>query len=67
VSERCPLCGNTDRPLFGALYIRALSIANTNNQTVGEKNDLFITMEQLHSIMLGITEEESRQQGAKHG
>lgn len=59
MSERCPLCGQTDRAVFGALYIRAFSAANNNNQTIGEDRDLYITLEQLHGIMLGITEEES--------
>ena len=63
MSEKCPLCGNTDRPVFGAIFIRALSIANTGNQTVGEKNDLFITLEQLQRIMLAIKEEEMTQHG----
>lgn len=60
MSERCPLCGQTDRALFGALFIRARIIANKNNQLVGEKNDMYLTMEQLHEIMLQITEEESQ-------
>lgn len=60
MSEKCPLCGQTDRPLFGALYIRAFSEANKSNQTTGEKRDLFITLEQLHRIMFDIQQEESR-------
>lgn len=59
MSERCPICGNTDRPLFGALYIQAFGIANKNNQTIGECNDLYVTLEQIHSIMLRIAEEEN--------
>lgn len=58
MSERCPLCGNTDRAVFGALYIRLFGLANKNNQTVGEKNDLYVTLEQVHGAMLQIHEEE---------
>jgi hypothetical protein len=60
MSERCPLCGNTDRALFGALYMRAFTAANRNSQTIGEKHDLYITLEQIHSIMFSIAEEESK-------
>lgn len=58
MSERFPICGQTDRPLFGALYIRAFSVANKNNQTIGDARDLFVTLEQLHSVMFEIQQEE---------
>lgn len=63
MSERCPLCGKTDRALFGALFIRARMAASKNDQLVGEKNDLYVTMEQLHEIMLGIAQEEASNGG----
>jgi len=64
MSEKCPLCGKSDRALFGALYIRLFGVANTNNQLVGEDNDLFVTLEQVHSAMLKINEEETAAHGA---
>ena len=58
MSEKCPVCGKSDRALFGALYIRLFSAANTNNQTVGDERDLYVTLEQVHDAMLKIHEEE---------
>lgn len=59
MSERCPVCGQTDRAMFGALYIKLISAAQTNNQTVGEKNDLYVTLEQAHGAMQQIMREEA--------
>ena len=56
----CPVCGKTDRPIFGAIFASAMIAANKNNQTVGEKHDLFVTLEQLQEIMRRIVQEESQ-------
>lgn len=34
-----------------SIYIKAIDIAKQNNQVVGEKNDLYITLEQLMDIL----------------
>lgn len=46
-----------DRPVFGAIYLRAMMVANRSNQTVGEKNDLYVTIEQLEAILREVKEE----------
>lgn len=33
------------------IYVTAQNLASKNNQTVGEKNDLYITIEQLEKIL----------------
>lgn len=33
------------------IYTKAIQLANKNNQTVGEKRDLYITIEQLEQII----------------
>lgn len=33
------------------VYIKALSLAQTNNQVVGKKNDYYITLAQLEAIL----------------
>jgi hypothetical protein len=38
------------------IYFKADKIAKTNNQTVGEKNDYYITLEQLMDIIKYIIE-----------
>lgn len=47
----------SDRPIFGAIYLRAMSIASRSNQTVGEKNDLYVTIEQLEAILREVKQE----------
>lgn len=42
-------------------------MANKNNQRVGEKNDLYITMEQLHREMFEIQQEELRARSGASG
>lgn len=36
------------------IYIRAAEIAQNNSQTVGEKNDYYITLQQLEKIISDI-------------
>jgi hypothetical protein len=43
--------------IIGAVYLRAIHAANRNHQTVGEKNDLYVTIEQLEAILQEIAKE----------
>lgn len=35
------------------IYTKALKLAHATRQTVGEKSDFYVTLQQLESIMLG--------------
>ncbi len=35
-----------------AIYAKAITLSRATNQTVGDKNDYYITIEQLESIFL---------------
>lgn len=38
------------------IYTQAIKLAHGNNQTVGEKNDFYITLEQLEYILGSVKE-----------
>ena len=41
---------------YGAIYLEAIQWARKNNQTVGEKNDYYVTLEQLEAILKNVYE-----------
>lgn len=42
--------------VLGAVFLEAVHVANKNNQIVGEKKDLYVTLEQLEEILLKVKE-----------
>jgi hypothetical protein len=42
------------------VYLQALKIASSSNQVVGEKNDLYVTLEELHEIISRLSKERSK-------
>ena len=41
--------------LTGQIYARAIRIAHSQNQVVGEKSDYYVTLAQLEDILQGLT------------
>lgn len=41
---------------FVQIYSKAIQLAHSHSQTVGEKNDYYVTLEQLNEILMDIEE-----------
>jgi hypothetical protein len=52
-----PIDMQTSVGLFAAVYLRATGLAGKNNQVVGEKHDLYLTLEQLMEILRDVAAE----------
>jgi hypothetical protein len=45
---------NIQITLTGHIYARAIRLAHSQNQVVGEKNDYYVTLAQLEDILQGV-------------
>ena len=46
---------NIQITLTGHIYARAIRLAHSQNQVVGEKNDYYVTLAQLEGILQGVS------------